>query len=220
MSNPIKDDYYVDGDKISTKNDLILEELIPFIENILEADSDKRRAKLMNPATQTKNKLNSILRREPPFPNTQMYRLRSEDIWQIYRNYLDLNAKINSYFPYIMDKLEFCAYARISLTYYNNMIDEKTDGEETPTEEMSLRDVFSAINADIVNSTLSGAETGAISGVAARMRSKAKKVGNSVVEVDDNAAIVDSLAEAAKGALYHAQKLELAQKYRPKISEK
>lgn len=220
MSNPIKDDYYVDGDKISTKNDLILEELIPFIENILEADSDKRRAKLMNPATQTKNKLNSILRREPPFPNTQMYRLSSEDIWQIYRNYLDLNAKINSYFPYIMDKLEFCAYARISLTYYNNMIDEKTDGEETPTEEMSLRDVFSAINADIVNSTLSGAETGAISGVAARMRSKAKKVGNSVVEVDDNAAIVDSLAEAAKGALYHAQKLELAQKYRPKISEK
>ena len=142
MSNPIKDDYYVDGDKISTKNDLILEELIPFIENILEADSDKRRAKLMNPATQTKNKLNSILRREPPFPNTQMYRLSSEDIWQIYRNYLDLNAKINSYFPYIMDKLEFCAYARISLTYYNNMIDEKTDGEETPTEEMSLRDVF------------------------------------------------------------------------------
>lgn len=220
MSNPIKDDYYVDGDKISTKNDLILEELIPFIENILEADSDKRRAKLMNPATQTRNKLNSILRREPPFPNTQMYRLSSEDIWQIYRNYLDLNAKINSYFPYIMDKLEFCAYARISLTYYNNMIDEKTDGEETPTEEMSLRDVFSAINADIVNSTLSGAETGAISGVAARMRSKAKKVGNSVVEVDDNAAIVDSLAEAAKGALYHAQKLELAQKYRPKISEK
>ena len=220
MSNPIKDDYYVDGDKISTKNDLILEELIPFIENILEADSDKRRAKLMNPATQTKNKLNSILRREPPFPNTQMYRLSSEDIWQIYRNYLDLNAKINSYFPYIMNKLEFCAYARISLTYYNNMIDEKTDGEETPTEEMSLRDVFSAINADIVNSTLSGAETGAISGVAARMRSKAKKVGNSVVEVDDNAAIVDSLAEAAKGALYHAQKLELAQKYRPKISEK
>ena len=220
MSNPIKDDYYVDGDKISTKNDLILEELIPFIENILEADSDKRRAKLMNPATQTRNKLNSILRREPPFPNTEMYRLSSEDIWQIYRNYLDLNAKINSYFPYIMDKLEFCAYARISLTYYNNMIDEKTDGEETPTEEMSLRDVFSAINADIVNSTLSGAETGAISGVAARMRSKAKKVGNSVVEVDDNAAIVDSLAEAAKGALYHAQKLELAQKYRPKISEK
>ena len=220
MSNPIKDDYYVDGDKISTKNDLILDELIPFIENILEADSDKRRAKLMNPATQTRNKLNSILRREPPFPNTQMYRLSSEDIWQIYRNYLDLNAKINSYFPYIMDKLEFCAYARISLTYYNNMIDEKTDGEETPTEEMSLRDVFSAINADIVNSTLSGAETGAISGVAARMRSKAKKVGNSVVEVDDNAAIVDSLAEAAKGALYHAQKLELAQKYRPKISEK
>ena len=220
MSNPIKDDYYVDGDKISTKNDLILEELIPFIDNILEADSDKRRAKLMNPATQTRNKLNSILRREPPFPNTQMYRLSSEDIWQIYRNYLDLNAKINSYFPYIMDKLEFCAYARISLTYYNNMIDEKTDGEETPTEEMSLRDVFSAINADIVNSTLSGAETGAISGVAARMRSKAKKVGNSVVEVDDNAAIVDSLAEAAKGALYHAQKLELAQKYRPKISEK
>ena len=220
MSNPIKDDYYVDGDKISTKNDLILEELIPFIENILEADSDKRRAKLMNPATQTRNKLNSILRREPPFPNTQMYRLSSEDIWQIYRNYLDLNAKINSYFPYIMDKLEFCAYARISLTYYNNMIDEKTDAEETPTEEMSLRDVFSAINADIVNSTLSGAETGAISGVAARMRSKAKKVGNSVVEVDDNAAIVDSLAEAAKGALYHAQKLELAQKYRPKISEK
>ena len=220
MSNPIKDDYYVDGDKISTKNDLILEELIPFIENILEADSDKRKAKLMNPATQTRNKLNSILRREPPFPNTQMYRLSSEDIWQIYRNYLDLNAKINSYFPYIMDKLEFCAYARISLTYYNNMIDEKTDGEETPTEEMSLRDVFSAINADIVNSTLSGAETGAISGVAARMRSKAKKVGNSVVEVDDNAAIVDSLAEAAKGALYHAQKLELAQKYRPKISEK
>lgn len=220
MSNPIKDDYYVDGDKISTKNDLILEELIPFIENILVADSDKRRAKLMNPATQTRNKLNSILRREPPFPNTQMYRLSSEDIWQIYRNYLDLNAKINSYFPYIMDKLEFCAYARISLTYYNNMIDEKTDGEETPTEEMSLRDVFSAINADIVNSTLSGAETGAISGVAARMRSKAKKVGNSVVEVDDNAAIVDSLAEAAKGALYHAQKLELAQKYRPKISEK
>ena len=67
---------------------------------------------------------------------------------------------------------------------------------------------------------MSGAETGAISGVAARMRSKAKKVGNSVVEVDDNAAIVDSLAEAAKGALYHAQKLELAQKYRPKISEK
>ena len=220
MSNPIKDDYYVDGDKISTKNDLILEELIPFIENILEADSDKRRAKLMNPATQTRNKLNSILRREPPFPNTQMYRLSSEDIWQIYRNYLDLNAKINSYFPYIMDKLEFCAYARISLTYYNNMIDEKTDGEETPTEEMSLRDVFSAINADIVSSTLSGAETGAISGVAARMRSKAKKVGNSVVEVDDNAAIVDSLAEAAKGALYHAQMLELAQKYRPKISEK
>ena len=220
MSNPIKDDYYVDGDKISTKNDLILEELIPFIENILESDGDKRRAKLMNPATQTRNKLNSILRREPPFPNTQMYRLSSEDIWQIYRNYLDLNAKINSYFPYIMDKLEFCAYARISLTYYNNMIDEKTDGEETPTEEMSLRDVFSAINADIVNSTLSGAETGAISGVAARMRSKAKKVGNSVVEVDDNAAIVDSLAEAAKGALYHAQKLELAQKYRPKISEK
>lgn len=220
MSNPIKDDYYVDGDKISTKNDLILEELIPFIENILEADSDKRRAKLMNPATQTKNKLNSILRREPPFPNTQMYRLSSEDIWKIYLNYLDLNAKINSYFPYIMDKLEFCAYARISLTYYNNMIDEKTDGEETPTEEMSLRDVFSAINADIVNSTLSGAETGAISGVAARMRSKAKKVGNSVVEVDDNAAFVDSLAEAAKGALYHAQKLELAQKYRPKISEK
>ena len=95
MSNPIKDDYYVDGDKISTKNDLILEELIPFIENILEADSDKRRAKLMNPATQTRNKLNSILRREPPFPNTQMYRLSSEDIWQIYRNYLDLNAKIN-----------------------------------------------------------------------------------------------------------------------------
>ena len=220
MSNPIKDDYYVDGDKISTKNDLILDELIPFIENILEADSDKRRAKLMNPATQTRNKLNSILRREPPFPNTQMYRLSSEDIWQIYRNYLDLNAKINSYFPYIMDKLEFCAYARISLTYYNNMIDEKNDSEETPTEEMSLRDVFSAINADIVNSTLSGAETGAISGVAARMRSKAKKVGNSVVEVDDNAAIVDSLAEAAKGALYHAQKLELAQKYRPKISEK
>lgn len=220
MSNPIKIDYYLDGNKISTKNDLILEELIPFIENILEADSDKRRAKLMNPATQTKNKLNSILRREPPFPNTQMYRLSSEDIWKIYLNYLDLNAKINSYFPYIMDKLEFCAYARISLTYYNNMIDEKTDGEETPTEEMSLRDVFSAINADIVNSTLSGAETGAISGVAARMRSKAKKVGNSVVEVDDNAAIVDSLAEAAKGALYHAQKLELAQKYRPKISEK
>lgn len=220
MSNPIKDDYYVDGDKISTKNDLILEELIPFIENILKADSDKRRAKLMNPATQTKNKLNSILRREPPFPNTQMYRLSSEDIWKIYLNYLDLNAKINSYFPYIMDKLEFCAYARISLTYYNNMIDEKTDGEETPTEEMSLRDVFSAINADIVNSTLSGAETGAISGVAARMRSKAKKVGNSVVEVDDNAAIVDSLAEAAKGALYHAQKLELAQKYRPKIDNK
>lgn len=220
MSNPIKDDYYIDGDKISTKNDLILEELIPFIENILEAKSDKRRAKLINPATQTKNKLNSILRREPPFPNTQMYRLSSEDIWKIYLNYLDLNAKINSYFPYLMDKLEFCAYARISLTYYNNMIDEKTDGEETPTEEMSLRDVFSAINADIVNSTLSGAETGAISGIAARMRSKAKKVGNSVVEVDDNAAIVDSLAEAAKGALYHAQKLELAQKYRPKIDEK
>ena len=44
--------------------------------------------------------------------------------------------------------------------------------------------------------------------------------GNAVVETDDSSALADSLTEAAKGVLYHAQKLELAQKYRPKIGEK
>lgn len=221
MSQTIpNDDYYIDNNGISTRNDIILEELIPFINEILEKQKDKAQSKNVNPVTQTRNKLTSILRRYPPFPNTQLYKLTAQNIWNIYLDYLELNAAINAYFPYIMDKLEFCAYARISLSYYNDMIDDKAETpDNSPNTEVSLRDVFSAINADIINSTISGAETGAISNQAAKVRNKAKRVGNAIVEVDDPSALVDSLNEAAKGALYYSQKLELAQKYRPKLQE-
>lgn len=214
------DDYYIVDEKALTRNEVIWQELQPFIESIFEAANDKKKAKIINPVTQTRNKLTSILRRYPPFPNGQIYKLKSTDVWQIYLDYLSLNAQINEYIPYVMDKLEFCAYARISLKYYNEMCDDSNITEEQRTDEISLHDVFAAIDADIVNSTISGAETGAISGNAAKIRTKAKRVGNAVVETDDNSALADSLSEAAKGVLYHAQKLELAQKYRPKIIEK
>ena len=221
MSNENQiDDYYINEDKIQTRNEVIWEELQPFIEKICGDVSDKSRSKIVNPATQTRNKLTSILRRYPPFPNGQIYKLKPKDVWQIYLDYLSLNAQINEYIPYVMDKLEFCAYARISLKYYNEMCDDSNLTEEQRTNEMTLYDIFSAIDADIVNSTMSGAETGAISGNAAKIRTKAKRVSNAVVETDDSSALADSLTEAAKGVLYHAQKLELAQKYRPKISEK
>lgn len=214
------DDYYIVDENALTRNEVIWQELQPFIESIFEAANDKKKAKIINPVTQTRNKLTSILRRYPPFPNGQIYKLKSTDVWQIYLDYLSLNAQINEYIPYVMDKLEFCAYARISLKYYNEMCDDSNITEEQRTDEISLHDVFAAIDADIVNSTISGAETGAISGNAAKIRTKAKRVGNAVVETDDNSALADSLSEAAKGVLYHAQKLELAQKYRPKIIEK
>lgn len=214
------DDYYIVDENALTRNEVIWQELQPFIESIFEAANDKKKAKIINPVTQTRNKLTSILRRYPPFPNGQIYKLKSTDVWQIYLDYLSLNAQINEYIPYVMDKLEFCAYARISLKYYNEMCDDSNITEEQRTDEISLHDVFAAIDADIVNSTISGAETGAISGNAAKIRTKAKRVGNAVVETDDNSALADSLSEAAKGVLYHAQKLELAQKYRPKIVEK
>ena len=169
MSEVVRD-YY-------SKNEMILDEIKPFISEAVETTGKSKRDDL---CYRVKRKLTEILRRNRTLPDSDVLNANADDLWEVYIRYSALISELNKLVIYTPDKLEFCAYARMSVNAYNALI---SDGSE------EVRQVMCDVDSDLLNAALSGAEAGISKEGTARFRAKGKGFGHSVVETDgmDNA---------------------------------
>lgn len=159
------------------ENEIIISEIQAFISSAEETTGRNKRDDL---CYRVKRKLTEILRRNRTFPDSSTLEMTADQLWSTYNGYSALISCINEIVVFTPDKIEFCAYARISLNAYNALI---SDGNE------ETRQVLCDIDSDLLNATLSGAEAGVSKETTAKFRAKGKGFGHSVVETDgmDNA---------------------------------
>lgn len=160
-----------------SENELIMSEVHAFIETAEETTGRNKRDDL---SYRVKRKITEILRRERTMIDSYALEISSEQLWDIYRGYSALISWINELVVYTPDKMEFCAYARISTTAYNALL---IDGNE------EIKQTIGDIDNDLLNATLNGAEAGISKEGITKFRAKGKGFGHSAVETDsmDNA---------------------------------
>ena len=110
-------------------------------------------------------KLGEILREERSMSNDLALKLTAEQIYKIYTAYLSLISYINTAISYTPNKLEFLAFARISVSAFAHLLENSAD---------DVKQVCGDIEADLINFTLSAAEQGQVKEGSSKMRLKSK----------------------------------------------
>ena len=122
-------------------------------------------------------KLGEILRQERSMSNDLALKLTAEQIYQIYTAYLSLISYINTAISYTPNKLEFLAFARISVSAFAHLLENSAD---------DVKQVCGDIEADLINFTLSAAEQGQVRESSSKMRLKSKGgYGHALVQIGD-----------------------------------
>lgn len=147
-------------------------------------------------------KLGEILRQERSMSNDLALKLTAEQIYQIYTAYLSLISYINTAISYTPNKLEFLAFARISVSAFAHLLENSAD---------DVRQVCGDIEADLINFTLSAAEQGQLRESSSKMRLKSKGgYGHSLVQIGDAESIIDKASDALNEGQFRYELKELA----------
>jgi hypothetical protein len=147
-------------------------------------------------------KLGEILRQERSMSNDLALKLTAEQIYQIYTAYLSLISYINTAISYTPNKLEFLAFARISVSAFAHLLENSAD---------DVKQVCGDIEADLINFTLSAAEQGQVKEGSSKMRLKSKGgYGHSLVQIGDAESIIDKASDALNEGQFRYELKELA----------
>ena len=147
-------------------------------------------------------KLAEILREERSMPNDLALKLTAEQIYQIYTAYLSLVSYINTAISYTPNKLEFLAFARISVSAFAHLLENSAD---------DVKQVCGDIEADLINFTLSAAEQGQVRESSSKMRLKSKGgYGHALVQIGDAESIIDKASDALNEGQFRYELKELA----------
>ena len=147
-------------------------------------------------------KLGEILRQERSMSNDLALKLTAEQIYQIYTAYLSLISYINMAISYTPNKLEFLAFARISVSAFAHLLENSAD---------DVKQVCGDIEADLINFTLSAAEQGQVKEGSSKMRLKSKGgYGHSLVQIGDAESIIDKASDALNEGQFRYELKELA----------
>ena len=147
-------------------------------------------------------KLGEILRQERSMSNELALNLSSDQIYQIYTAYLSLISYINTAISYTPNKLEFLAFARISVSAFAHLLDNSAD---------DVKQICGDIEADLINFTLSAAEQGQLKEGSSKMRLKSKGgYGHSLVQIGDAESIIDKASDALNEGQFRYELRELA----------
>lgn len=133
-------------------------------------------------------KLCEILRQERSMPNEKALKLSADDIYDTYKAYLSLISYINTAISYTPNKLEFLAFAQISVSAFKHLLENSAD---------DVKQVCDDIEADSINFTLSAAEQGQVREGSSKMRLKSKGgYGHALVQIGDAESIIDKASNA------------------------
>lgn len=133
-------------------------------------------------------KLGEILRKERSMPNATALKLSADELYNIYQSYLSLISYINTAVSYTPNKLEFLAFARISVSAFTHLLENSAD---------DVKQVCDDIEADLINFTLSATEQGRVRESSGKLRLKSKGgYGHSLVQVGDAESIIDKANSA------------------------
>ncbi len=147
-------------------------------------------------------KLGEILRQERSMSNDLALKLTAEQIYQIYTAYLSLISYINTAISYTPNKLEFLAFARISVSAFAHLLENSAD---------DVKQVCGDIEADLINFTLSAAEQGQVRERSSKMRLKSKGgYGHALVQIGDAESIIDKASDALNEGQFRYELKELA----------
>ena len=147
-------------------------------------------------------KLGEILREERSMSNDLALKLTAEQIYQIYTAYLSLISYINTAISYTPNKLEFLAFARISVSAFAHLLENSAD---------DVKQVCGDIEADLINFTLSAAEQGQVKEGSSKMRLKSKGgYGHALVQIGDAESIIDKASDALNEGQFRYELKELA----------
>lgn len=147
-------------------------------------------------------KLGEILRQERSMSNDLALKLTAEQIYQIYTAYLSLISYINTAISYTPNKLEFLAFARISVSAFAHLLENSAD---------DVKQVCGDIEADLINFTLSAAEQGQVRESSSKMRLKSKGgYGHALVQIGDAESIIDKASDALNEGQFRYELKELA----------
>ena len=147
-------------------------------------------------------KLGEILREERSMPNELALKLTAEQIYKIYTAYLSLISYINTAISYTPNKLEFLAFARISVSAFAHLLENSAD---------DVKQVCGDIEADLINFTLSAAEQGQVRESSSKMRLKSKGgYGHALVQIGDAESIIDKASDALNEGQFRYELKELA----------
>lgn len=147
-------------------------------------------------------KLGEILRQERSMSNDLALKLTAEQIYQIYTAYLSLISYINTAISYTPNKLEFLAFARISVSAFSHLLENSAD---------DVKQVCGDIEADLINFTLSAAEQGQVRESSSKMRLKSKGgYGHALVQIGDAESIIDKASDALNEGQFRYELKELA----------
>ena len=134
--------------------------------------------------------------------NDLALKLTAEQIYQIYTAYLSLISYINTAISYTPNKLEFLAFARISVSAFAHLLENSAD---------DVKQVCGDIEADLINFTLSAAEQGQVKEGSSKMRLKSKGgYGHALVQIGDAESIIDKASDALNEGQFRYELKELA----------
>jgi hypothetical protein len=149
-----------------------------------------------------KVKLAEILRQERSMSNELALKLSADELYQIYNAYLSLISYINMSISYTPNKLEFLAFARISVSAFTHLLEHSAD---------DVKQVCGDIEADLINFTLSAAEQGQVKEGSSKIRLKSKGgYGHSLVQIGDAESIIDKAADAMNEGQFRLELKNLA----------
>lgn len=204
MEYEILNEYQVRVEEIKTKVD----EFISVCRGEFQNEDNKNKNKpdikylISTLEYRVRVKLGEILREERSMSNDLALKLTAEQIYQIYTAYLSLISYINMSISYTPNKLEFLAFARISVSAFAHLLENSAD---------DVKQVCGDIEADLINFTLSAAEQGQVKESSSKMRLKSKGgYGHALVQIGDAESIIDKASDALNEGQFRYELKELA----------
>lgn len=187
--------------EVVLKVDVVLEQLIPYLEEIKSMMYERAKWKSQpNYVQMVKTKLSFILSEFETMSNDDALHLGADKLRQIKREYLHLINKINDYgVAFCPSKINFCNYASISMDAYNIMM---KDGSEE--QKLEIREIDNLI----VDSMLTSAQTGSQKENTTQFSLTAKGVGHSIQKTSPIGDALENLAQTQMTNAFYAKALE------------
>lgn len=134
-----------------------------------------------------KSRLNSVLRAYKPRLNDESLSLSSDELQDIFEEFMELVSWLNETCNYIPTKQDFCAYAEITVASFNAIL-------SSGTEEQSL--VLGEVDSYLADMQLSASQDGVQKSSPTEFRMSAKQFGHEISKVSAVDTIVDNLKNA------------------------